>query len=281
MSSPPPLARAASSLKTFNVRTAGQQGSKAPTENAKRMRKVLAEREAARMAEMAAQVAMNDAANTIQEFVREHLASKGCDATSRAKWPKLWELRQLFMDENAVDAGAAAEDTFYSDEIMLQRALLREDKQVVTALKEAWESLLPPGSKTLTKQAYWEVGRRMYLALAIQGKSVDVDAYDCIDRIGGDWMDDSDDHGVIDYDGFQQARLRHRLQHRLEQRQHQHQHPHPRHQHQHRHHAGVVPAGRPAHRRRGRRALRQVDPQLHAAGRHRSRTPRPLRTASS
>ena len=181
-----------------------QQSPAKSTEGAKRMRKVLAERAAAEQAAMAAIAMQHAAANTIQEYVRSFLSSKGSDATSRAKWPKLWELRQLFMDDNAVEAGAE-ENKWYTDEMLLQRELLREHSLVTTALKDAWESLLPPGCRTMTKQAYWEVGRRLYLALAVQTKSIDVDPYDCIERIGGDWMDDSDDHGVIDYDGFRRA----------------------------------------------------------------------------
>ena len=60
----------------------------------------------------------------------------------RCLWPSLSRLKEMYLDEVALAAGAD-EGEYYTDEMIVRREQLRSSHLVVEALRVAWERIAP------------------------------------------------------------------------------------------------------------------------------------------
>ena len=121
---------------------------------------------------------------------------------------ELPKLRQTYMDETAVKAGAAA-NPLYSDRMLAAREKLREHPRVVEALDAAWEALLPPGRSTLSRKLYYTMARKLYLAAIVQDAESEgevdtelIDAEEALSTMDADWSTDSAGKPTMEREGF-------------------------------------------------------------------------------
>lgn len=139
------------------------------------------------------------AARKIQAAARRHHTTPALK-----RWPTLVELRAAFLDADAEAAGACSSD-WYTDTMLLERDLLRQHPVVIAALKEAFEMLLSPGSTKLSKEAYFTVGRRVYLRSCLQTGDADIDAQECLAELRRDYAKDCGADGELDWEQFRDS----------------------------------------------------------------------------
>ena len=139
-------------------------------------------------------------AKTIQEAWRDRGKPKK-KKKNTFRWPTLFELKALYLDADAVAAGAEGSE-FYSDDALKAREKLRSDPVVVGALEEAWAALVPEGSEGMDQQMYWDTFRKLYLYMTLGEVP---DPHDCFQSVGKDWLEDSQGDGVLDFDEFSKS----------------------------------------------------------------------------
>ena len=66
-------------------------------------------------------------------------------------WPSLPVLRQLYLDEQAIAAGAK-NSALYTDEAIVQREMLRAHPRVISALEYFWESIPKAEATHISKE---------------------------------------------------------------------------------------------------------------------------------
>ena len=144
--------------------------------------------------EQAEQRRVARAVKTIQEWWRvgRHKPKK---KKNTFRWPTLFELKAMYLDPDAVAAGAE-DSEMYSDEALKEREKLRSSPEVLEALEVAWAALVPPGSEGMDQQMYWDIGRKLYLYLMLGEPP---DPHDCMQSVGKDWNEDSNGDGVLDF----------------------------------------------------------------------------------
>ena len=115
------------------------------------------------------------AAATIQRVFRRK-------QQKRLPWPKLSELKRLYMDEFALAAGAENGE-MYTDEMILKRERLRSDARVVEALDGAWERMVAARGGTdgtsIAREPYMAMSRKLYLFFKCQQMEAYLDPDDC------------------------------------------------------------------------------------------------------
>ena len=89
-------------------------------------------------------------------------------------WPALQELKTLYMDDEAIKAGAE-EGKYYTDEMILRREALRSDSQMNEALADAWDRLKEARTmgggvsssggvgNSISREAFMTMSRKLYL----------------------------------------------------------------------------------------------------------------------
>ena len=145
--------------------------------------------------------ARDDAARRIQSFLRSRLR-RGHGKRMLAMWPSLSRLKELYLDREAVKAGAK-DSKWYTNEMIVQREALKNDPMVVAALAEAWTvitsaSFSPGGaSASLSFESYAAMSRKLYLVLELERaerlkkRVPSVDASECRRAIEDEWAADS------------------------------------------------------------------------------------------
>ena len=83
-------------------------------------------------------------------------------------WPSLPALRQLYLDEQAIAAGAK-NSALYTDEAIVQREMLRSHPRVVSALDYFWESIPKEEATHISKE---EVRRARQIVSSLQPVSL-------------------------------------------------------------------------------------------------------------
>jgi hypothetical protein len=101
--------------------------------------------------EMAAFVHRKEmAASTVQRVWRTRKQHKR-GKSMLSLWPSLPALRQLYLDEQAIAAGAK-NSALYTDEAIVQREMLRTHPRVVSALDYFWESIPKAEATRISKE---------------------------------------------------------------------------------------------------------------------------------
>ena len=94
------------------------------------------------------------AAITIQRAWRDRgKPKKKKKKKNSVRWPTIFELKAMYLDEDALAAGAEGSE-LYTDEALKAREKLRRDPAVVAALEKAWAALVPEGSEGMDKLVY-------------------------------------------------------------------------------------------------------------------------------
>ena len=111
---------------------------------------------------------------------------------TRMMWPSMDKLRALFMDQKALDAGAA-DSIWYKPAALAIREALRTAPEVTEALRDGWESCTAASScpDGLDYNAYSVMCRKMYLAAKLEDGEGDVDPAECNEHMNEDWQDDT------------------------------------------------------------------------------------------
>ena len=109
--------------------------------------------------------------------------------------------QQFFLDEKAMQAGAA-ECIWYTTENLMARERLKTDRRVVSSLRTAWERLAPPGAEHIGREEYVAMTRVLYLALKFQAWETDFDPEDCMESLDEDWAEDAGGKDYLDYEDF-------------------------------------------------------------------------------
>lgn len=86
-------------------------------------------------------------------------------------WPNLASLKQLYLDDEAVAAGAKT-SSLYTDEAIIQRELLTHHPLVQEALARLWASV-PRTGDDLTKDEYMTIARKIYLIICVEQRQID------------------------------------------------------------------------------------------------------------
>lgn len=128
------------------------------------------------------------AAKTVQHAWR----NRGKPKANTFRWPTIFELKAMYLDEDALAAGAEGSE-LYTDEALKAREKLRRDPAVVAALEKAWAALVPEGSEGMDKQMYWDTFRKLYLYMMLGEVP---DPHDCFQSVSKDWLEDSQGDGV-------------------------------------------------------------------------------------
>ena len=140
------------------------------------------------------------AAICIQRFVKRK------DRRSRAEmmWPSMDTIRRrmLFLDSEALEAGAMA-SSLYTDDQLRRRDENRKDVLVVAALAHAW-TVCCQRDPVMSKATYLSMYRRIYLVVAIMKRSL-VSPSECRALAEKDWVRDTAGHnlGVLTRDNFE------------------------------------------------------------------------------
>ena len=82
-------------------------------------------------------------------------------------WPSLSELRKLYLDEGAINAGAKG-SLLYTDEMIIQREMLRKDPLVRRALEYFWSCIPKAESDRLSKEECMCIARKLYLIICLE-----------------------------------------------------------------------------------------------------------------
>ena len=82
-------------------------------------------------------------------------------------WPSLSELRKLYLDEGAINAGAKG-SVLYTDEMIIQREMLRKDPLVRRALEYFWSCIPKAESDRLSKEECMCIARKLYLIICLE-----------------------------------------------------------------------------------------------------------------
>ena len=108
-----------------------------------------------------------EAAESIQRCFRRAKARRE-GRTLRELWPSITTLKSLYLDADALDAGAEA-NPLYTDENIVKRNALRADPRVVGALRAAWARLAVvrggADGEVVGRAEYVSMIRKVYLFL--------------------------------------------------------------------------------------------------------------------
>jgi hypothetical protein len=144
------------------------------------------------------------AAVKLQNFVRRRKEM----ATWSTLIQQLPQLRDMYMDREALEAGAAS-NPLYSARMLATREKLRTDPLVIAALDCAFDSLLFPGRSSVSRKAYYTMSRKLYLAAVLQDAEdtgeVDtslLDPRECMRSIDADWATDSEGKSGLERERF-------------------------------------------------------------------------------
>jgi len=120
----------------------------------------------------------------------------------RCLWPSLSRLKEMYLDEVALAAGAD-EGEYYTDEMIVSREQLRSSHLVVEALRVAWERIAPIcGGGAMDFAGYGAMIRRCYLLFKAQRREAYIDAQEFADEMERDWARDAGGQ-----DGMEQTEL--------------------------------------------------------------------------
>ncbi|KAL1526415.1 hypothetical protein AB1Y20_015127 [Prymnesium parvum] len=87
---------------------------------------------------------------------------------------------------------AAADNEWYTEEMIRARDKLRLHSDVVCALERAWQRIRATiGGELLDHEAYITMSRKIYLALKAEAGEGDFDPEDCLGDVEEDWQEDS------------------------------------------------------------------------------------------
>ena len=103
------------------------------------------------------------AVKTLQEAWRNRLTPA---KKNTFRWPTLFELKAMYLDAEAVAAGAEGAE-LYTNSALQEREMLRRHPAVVGALEETWAAMVPEGSGGMDKQMYWATFRKLYLHMML------------------------------------------------------------------------------------------------------------------
>jgi len=114
----------------------------------------------------------------------------------------LRQLRTLYLDAEAVQAGANS-NPLYGDKELLMREALRQDAHVRKALDLAWEACAQ-GTSPMNKTAYFAMSRRIYLALHLLSPDTisTLDPVDCLKSAQRDFDSDCGPKGCLTRSDF-------------------------------------------------------------------------------
>ena len=100
------------------------------------------------------------AAITIQRAWRDRgKPKKKKKKKNSVRWPTIFELKEMYLDREAMAAGAA-DSEMYTDAAIKEREKLRRHPAVVAALEDAWAALVPEGSEGMDEQMASRSGAR-------------------------------------------------------------------------------------------------------------------------
>ena len=132
------------------------------------------------------------AAKTIQQCFRNGKLRK--DGKARLSlWPTVNNLRSLYLDTQAQQAGAEGSE-FYTDEMIVAREALRKNIQVEAAVLDAWDNICVAsgsGDEIMTYTTYEAMSRKLYLLFQSWEMEGYIDASEVSASVEADWADDA------------------------------------------------------------------------------------------
>jgi hypothetical protein len=116
----------------------------------------------------------------------------------RMMWPSLEKLREAFMDQRALAAGAAG-NAFYSNTALAIREALRHAPEVSEATQVAWEACTEAAGTPsgLDFETYSTMCRKLYLAAKLEEADAAVSTDECLSNMLEDWKDDCEGGDVL------------------------------------------------------------------------------------